>query len=258
MNARRHKSYLDDIPFNALKFDARVQRATIPARVKKLVRDFLLDDVGVITVSKRRDGYYVIDGQHRVRAAMELGLGTTKIKCHVYTDLSLEDEARKFLTLNDTRTVSAFDKYMVGLVAKDPLCLEIQRVLGKHGLRIGKSGGGDGVVYCIDKVFALGQRSSMLLDDVCGVIIETWGTRAAALDGLVVAAMGTVIGRYDGELDKGILVTKLGKYRGGPSALLGDAKGWADYRPITVTRAAAEIIVDTYNKGRRGGQLPPL
>ena len=254
---RRHKSYTDELPFVALKFDERVQRATIPARVKKLIRNWILDDVGIVTVSKRRDGYYVIDGQHRVRAAMELGLGDTKIKCLVYSDLTLEEEARKFLSLNDSRLVSAFDKFTVGLVAQDVLCLAIRDVLAKYGLRVGNQKG-EGVVCCIDKIMALGERSLEDLETVCALITATWGTRSAALEALIIAPVGLLIGRYNGELDHKIFITKLSKYRGGPAALQGDAKGWADYRPITVTRAAAEIMVDTYNKGRRSGQLSPL
>lgn len=254
---RRHKSYLDEIPFSALRFDAHVQRATILARVKKLIREWVLDDVGIITVSKRRDGYYVIDGQHRVRAAMELGLGTTKVKCLVYTDLTLQEEARKFLTLNDSRLVSAFDKFNVGLVAGDELCVGIEATLKRHGLRVGRAKA-DGVAVCIDKIMAIGGRSLDLLDAVCRVIVETWGTRPVALEGLIFTALHQVLARYDGELDRAVLVQKLAKYRGGPSALIGNAKGLSDYRPITVASAAATIMVDTYNKSRRSGQLPPL
>lgn len=249
---------VDHLPFRSLAFDERTQRAFIPARVKALIeKPWSLGDVGALTVSIRDGKAYVIDGQHRVRAAIELGLGDTKVLCHVYRSLTLEEEARKFLALNDARTVSPIDRYRVGLTALDPICVGVRDTLAAHGLEI-ISGSRDGGVRCIAKALALYERDPDLLDSVCRVIVEAWGTRAAAFEQVVFAAMGTVLGRYNGDLDRGTLSKKLANYRGGPAALAGDARGLADYRPISVTRAAAEIMVETYNRGRRNGSLPPL
>jgi hypothetical protein len=245
----------DHLPFRALSFDTRTQRSLIPARLKKLVAEFDVTHAGAITVSRRDGRVFVIDGQHRVRAAMERGLGDTKALCHVWSGLSLEEEAAKFLALNDVRSVSAIDKYEIGLVANDPACVGVRDILAKHGLRVaGRSG--DGVVRCVSKALALYDRDPALLDSVCLVLTESWGTRQAAFEQLLVAGLGTVCDRYNGEMDHAVLVKKLAKYRGGPAALEGDARGLADYKPISVTRAVAEIVVDTYNRGRRAGLSP--
>lgn len=247
----------DHLPFRNLVFDDRVQRAVVPARVKKLISEWRLLDVGAVTVSVRDAKFIVIDGQHRVRAAMELGLGDTKVLCHVYRGLSLEEEARKFLALNDSRMVSAFDKYKIGLVALDPYCIGVHDIVTSHGLQI-SHGSADGTVRCVTKALSLYRLDPELLDQVCSVIKEAWGTRAAAFEQIVFSAMGLVLNRYNGELDTPAATKKWAGYRGGPAALAGDARGLADYKPITVTRAAAEILVDTYNKGRRSGVLSPL
>lgn len=253
---REGRFSVDHLLFRNLAFDTRTQRALIPARVKALVAKWLLEDVGAITVSVRDSKFYVIDGQHRVRAALERGLGDTKVLCHVYRGLTIEEEARKFLALNDARTVAPLDRYRVGLTARDPICLCVQETLAAHGLVVSGSTS-EGRVSCISALLVLAKDPD-LLDAVCASIVEAWGTRPAALERLMFKAMGTVLGRYNGEIDRGILSTKLAKYRGGPAALAGDARGLSDYKPITVTRAAAEIIVDTYNRGRRSGTLPPL
>jgi hypothetical protein len=247
----------EHLPFRLLAFDERYQRQVIPARVKALIRRWKIEDVGAITVSVRGRIPYVIDGQHRVRAAMEQGLGDTKILCHVYVGLTVEEEARKFLALNDIRAVSSLDRYRAGLVANDPVCVGVRDTLAAHGLRIG-SGDSDGVVRCVGRAVALYERDPRLLDSVAAVLTESWGSRATAFDQVVFAGVGTVVGAYNGELDRRALVRKLSGYRGGPSALAGDARGLADIRPISVTRACAEIVVDSYNKGRRQGALPPL
>lgn len=253
---KRGRFYVDHLPFASLAFDARYQRSEIPARTRYLQSNWQLDDVGALTVSIRGGKAYVIDGQHRVRAAMELGLGTTKVLCHVYRGLTLEEEARKFLALNDARTVTPLDRYRAGIVAKDPTCCGVRDTLAEHGLEIGN--GSDGYVRCVGKVIALYERDPELLNEVCAVIVESWGTRASAFEHVVFSAMGVVLGRFNGEIDRSVLTKKLSGYRGGPTALAGDARGLSDLKPISVTRAAAEIICDTYNKGRRSGQLSPL
>lgn len=256
MNPRK-KQFTEHLAFNALAVNKRVQRAIIPARVKKLVQGWTFRGVGVITISRRDGINYIVDGQHRWAAALELGHGNSKVLCHIYTDLTEQEEAALFLTLNDARTVSAIDQYHVGLIALDPICIGARNTLARHDLSIG-TGTSDGTVRCVSKVLALQAKDPALLEAVCRTLVATWGTRAAAFEQVVLTAAGIVLGRFNGELDLGAFSKKLSGYRGGPSALAGDARGLADYKPITVTRAAAEIMVDTYNKGRRSGQLSAL
>lgn len=248
----------DRLPYSVLAFDPAYQRQLIPARVKSLVAEWSDDNVGAITVSIRDDGKaYVIDGQHRVRAAMELGKGQQKVLCHVYTGLTVAEEAYKFLVLNNTRSVTPIDRYRAGLTAGDPVYVGVHDILSEFDLRI-NNGASDGVLRCVSKAVALYERDPDALRSVCAVLTGAWGTRVSAFEQVIFTAAGQVVTRYNGELDHARLVKKLSTYRGGPSALLGDARGLADYKPISVTRAAAEIIRDIYNKGARKAPLPPL
>lgn len=249
----------DHLPFSVLAFDPAYQRQHIASRVKKLGQNWKDSAVGAITVSIRDDSKaYVIDGQHRVRAAMENGRGAQKVLCHVYTGLTLEQEAQKFLELNDVRAVSPIDRYRAGIAAKDPLFIGIRDILAEHGLHIG-GGTANATVRCVNKAVSLYERDPELLRQVCAVLTGAWGTRGSAFEQIVFTAVGQIVGRYNGELDRAKLVKKLSGYRGGPAALIGDARGLSDYRPAcSVTRAAAEIIVETYNRGARTAALPPL
>lgn len=131
--------------------------------------------------------------------------------------------------------------------------------LAAHGLVVRQSHDrGDGCVRCIGEVIKLYERDPDLLAGVCATATEAWGTRSAGLERIPIAGLGVVLGRFNGEVDRGVLANKLAKYRGGPAALAGNARGLADYKPITVTRAAAEIMVGTYNRGRRSGALAAL
>src|SRR5690242_16192920 len=71
-------------------------------RAKRIAQTIDPDALGVLYVSKRRDGtYVVIDGQHRRGAFIELGWGDQKMPCHVYHGLTLADEARLFAEFNE-------------------------------------------------------------------------------------------------------------------------------------------------------------
>src|SRR5215470_2943638 len=86
-----------------LHFDPRINRTVKPSRVKTIVGEFDSDALGIIFVSKRAEGdYLVVDGQHRILALKEMGWGDQRVQCKVYPNLSLAQEAARTLRLNNT------------------------------------------------------------------------------------------------------------------------------------------------------------
>lgn len=248
------------LPISALSIDPETQRDVIRARVKHLANPFNPALVGIFTVSVRDGvdgGNFVVDGQHRTLAARDAGYNDLRVPCDLKYGLSRADEAILFLGQNDSRPVSAIDKFRVGLLGGDPDCVGVQAVLNEFGLRV-VLGHVDGGIACVDRLLAIYRRDPDLLRETLGIAINAWGTRSATTEQLVVSGLSTVLGRYNGELERPRLVNKLSKYRGGPAGLIGDARALSDIRPINKTRALAEIVVDTYNKGARSGSLPPL
>lgn len=208
-------------------------------------------------MSQRADGKrYAVDGQHRTLAGVKAGYGFTKAKCHVYRNLTLAEEARLFLVLNNNRAVGPYDKFIVGLTAEDPDALAVNATLKKHGLQPSRSGG-DGYLKCVDRAMKLHDNG--LLDETLEIVTAAWGTRAGAVENQVLEGVSRVLDRYNGELDRAALVKKLSTHKGGPTALLGQARGLVALKSgMRVAGGVAEVIRDSYNKGRRAGALPPL
>lgn len=248
---------VEHIPFGRLRIDPDVQRALMRAWVNRLNADWDLAKCGTLVVSQREDGFYIIDGQHRWAAALARGLGETKARCEVHQNLTREDEADLFLSENTQRPPTAFDKFRVGLNAHHPEKVAVARILAEYGMKIDRQGG-DGHVTCPTEVLKLYADDS--LRDTLSLVYDTWGTRSAATEGLILGGVGEFVRRYNGDVNRGQLVKKLAKYRGGPGALIGDAKGYASIKPgLSARRAVAELVRDTYNRGRReASQLPPL
>jgi hypothetical protein len=247
------------LPVSALHIDERVQRAIIAPRVRHLVSNFVPEKVNTppLVVSLRADGrYYVLDGSHRVTAARKAGYGELRVKCEIHHNLTLPQEGALFLSANDSRPVSPVDKYRIGLVAGDPATQEIEGIIAGFGLRVA-SNSSDGVVRCVDALYRLHAKN--LLEETLEVTTAAFGTRSEALEQLVLRGISEVVGRYNGQLDRPALVKKLSKRSGAAAGLIADARALSAIRPISKSRALAEIVVDTYNKGRRGDSgLPPL
>lgn len=254
---KRKSKVTEMVPFRAMTVDRSYQRELSSGKVKKIEDAFDEKGLGALHLSLREEKYPIIDGQHRWAAAMNKGLGDMKVHCIVYRGLTRAEEAELFLILNDSKTMSAIDRYKAAVVAEDETALAIEKVLAHYGLRIAGSGA-EGTVRCISKVEQVYKAGPAALERLFLILTEAWGTRPSAFEQVVVDGVGKVVTRYNGELDEASLVKKLATYRGGPAALAGDARGYADFRPIGVGRACAELIVDTYNKGKRSGALPPL
>ena len=123
-------SSLTELPVDVFKFDFRVQRSINQARVAMITAQFQPHSLGMVVASKREDGIYVLDGSHRVSAAVAAGYeGTVPTK--LWEDLTLQEEAALFLTLNNSRAVQAIDMFKVRVTLDDDAARNINNILNK-------------------------------------------------------------------------------------------------------------------------------
>ena len=104
-----------------------------------LRRGFDPNKAGSILVTKDGDGYVVIDGQQRLRAAIRDGF--TRIHCLVNAqDLNLSDQSKFFLEVNQgTVPVNKRDQAHAWCVRGDAAMLGLREVLKKHGMLEGRN-----------------------------------------------------------------------------------------------------------------------
>lgn len=242
-----------------LMVDHSVQRPQDNARVANIAGNFVPDSMGVIHVSKRDTGeHHIIDGQHRVAAAMVLGKGDVPIDCKLYEGLSRPEEAAMFRRLNNTRRVQPLDLFLVRVVEGDPVACQLETILHRHGWTIAKNVGRGAffAVAALEKVHkAKDDGDAETCDALIRIATEAWGHDSNALRAEVVSGLGALIRRYPG-LDIAKLVTEMAKHEGGPLGLIGRAKQLRDIRGGRVSDAMAEILVNLHNKRRHHGRLP--
>lgn len=242
------------VPIDKMRVSPFSQRELNQARVDRLAADFDLEQLGTPTVNMHGTAFHILDGQHRVEALRLIGYGDQQIQCWTYEGLTPKEEAKTFLKLNDTLTVSRYDKYTKAVNAELETQLEIDRVVRAQGLIVSrdKIPGSIAAVATLERVF---QRSgSATLGRTLRIIRDAYGDpgfEAAVIDGI-----GLMCQRYNGDLDDTHAVRKLGTAHAGVSGLLGKAeiirRQTNGQKNHSVAAAAVEII----NSGKGGKKLP--
>lgn len=245
------------VPLGLTRTPTMAQRELKPGRVDHIAANMDLEQIGTPTVNKRDGLYYIIDGQHRVEAYKQwLGEGweDQQLHCWCYTDLSEEEEAERFLKLNDTLTVQAFDKFRIGFNANRPEETEISAIVMKCGLTISqsKAEGAIGAVGTLRRVYR--RDGGAVLGRALGVIRDAYGS--PGLEAPVIDGIGLLCARYSGQLDVETAVTRLSSAAGGLAGLMNRAYFNKNQTGEPLTQCVAAAAVDIINRGKGGKKLP--
>lgn len=132
-------------PPDELKVDDSYQRSidTGPSRalIQKIARGWDWRLCVPLMVSRRDDGLYVIDGQHRLSAAKLRG-DIQYLPCCISTYGSPADEAAMFVAANRSRrAVNHLDDFHAAIVGQDEAALRIQRIVEAAGLKVSRKTG---------------------------------------------------------------------------------------------------------------------
>lgn len=134
------------LPKSALIVDHEYQRPLAKAHARRLAALFKWAHFQPLTVTPARpvDGdrkWAVIDGQHRLQAAMSIP-DIDEVPCYVVPAAGLAEQAEAFLAVNNNhRTVTPFERFRAGLTAHDEESLKLQRILDRVGLTLVPAGG---------------------------------------------------------------------------------------------------------------------
>jgi len=128
-----------------LRVDDSYQRSIDTGPSRKLIagmaRDWDWRLCVPLMVSRREDGLYVIDGQHRLAAANMRG-DIPFLPCCISTYDGPADEARMFVAANRSRrAVNHLDDFHAAIVANNDDAIEINNLVVGAGLRVSRKTG---------------------------------------------------------------------------------------------------------------------
>lgn len=245
------------VPLAKMRVSVLAQRELNQARVDHIDANMDLEQIGNPTVSERDGHFWIIDGQHRVEAYKQwLGEDwiNQHLQCWTYTGLTEQDEAEKFLKLNDVLPVPALAKFRVGVQAEREMETDIDRIVRAQGLRVSsdKSEGSIRAVGTLRRVYSRGGPA--VLARTLGIVRDAYGT--PGLDAAVIDGIGFLCGRYNGELDVPTAVQRLASAHGGVNGLLGRAEQTRKETGAPRGHCVAAAAVDLINRGKGGKKLP--
>lgn len=160
---------------NELKIDHRYQRDEAQKRSLEFARDWSWVACGAISVAIREvDGrmdFWVVDGQHRVAAAL-LRTDIKELPCLCFEVDSVEEEAAGFYETNLHRgAVSTADRFRAMLIKKDPLALAVNDLVKTSDRTIAKYGAAT-TVSCIGHLMSIWENDSERVKKIFPLLLK--------------------------------------------------------------------------------------
>ena len=167
----------------------------------------------------------------------------------MFVGLTVEQEAGIFLELNDFTQVSAFSKFKNAVTNDRPAETDINRIVLANGLVISRESTRDDSISCVSALTRVYRRAGaqVFAQDV-RIARDAYGKpgfKSPVIDGL-----GLLCARYNGQLQEGDAIEKLGGVRGGVNGLLGRAQTIRKATDASLSEAVAAAAVDIINVGR--------
>lgn len=243
------------VPIPDMHVSPLAQRDMNPGRANQIASNFDLEQIGTPTVNERDGKFYIIDGQHRVEALRLIGWGDQQIQCWTYSGLTEQEEAEKFLKLNDTLSVSAFSKFKVGVQAGRLEECDIDRIVRAQSLRVSqdKGNGAISAVSALRRIYR--GPGPKALAKTLRIIRDAYGD--AGMNSSVLTGIGLLCARYDDSiLREDRIVEKLSSAHGSVYGLLNKAEQLRRLTGNAKAHCVAAAAVEICNSGRGGSKLP--
>lgn len=241
--------------------DPDVQRRLRTSWAQEIASQFDPDRMRVVVVSRRDDGYFVIDGQHRLAALKLMGYEDQLVDCSVFDRRSRStpevkrDDARLFLDMNHTLAQRPIEAFLKRITAEEPVACAVNRIVIDNELHIGTFG--TATVSCVSALEAVyrgagtGKNTPAALSSTLSTIVKAWGKEYGNFQGKLVLGIGHVFIRYGKEIEADNLIRKLAFTPGGAAGVIGNAGTLKQIRHKPIDKCVASIVVSLYNKQRR-------
>ena len=183
------------VKINELRMSS-YQRPTSAKQVDKIAARFDPAKAGLIIVSERDGGLYLVDGAHRVQAMRMNYLESCP--AIVLMGLNEQEEADYFRKQDENkRGLSHYDRFRAGVVAGDAVCLEVSDILKRNNFRVSGNASSPFSIKAINTILNIHKRYGPdILDKTLMLIRQTWEDTADAKRGDVLVGVAEFVMRF--------------------------------------------------------------
>lgn len=242
-----------------LEIDERIQRAEVTSHVNKIAKNFREELLGTAVVSARFDAptgkyrYFVLDGQQRRAGARKHGY-KGNIRVDVHYNLTLADEARLFLGLNERKPVQPIQMFKDEIIAGNVDAIAVQKILDSLNITFGTPKGYSGAKSAL-RLVARPNGATILRWALVQVqkIYDGEG-KGGCYDAAVVEAFYWLYDHHGTRVDEDNLYAKLSSKGGGTDDLVGHAKTIKSVRGGRIGVNLIRAIIARYNHDKRSAK----
>jgi hypothetical protein len=170
MKKTNQPGLLANVNKNILTVAPEYQRQASPSLIKSIKDSWDWRAAGVLVVSKRDNQHFVIDGQHRLRAA-QARQDIDKLPCIIFENLSLQEEAAALADINTRRkSMTSIDKFIAKLAAGDALAVYVNNRVESQKFRIAAKGAN--TFSCVKQMMICASKNKVRFDRVLDVCVR--------------------------------------------------------------------------------------
>ncbi len=247
LHGKKVKKLIAAVPVSLLKVDHKSYQREEKKHIVKMSKEWDDSQCTLLLVNYRSDEgwFYVIDGQHRAEAARILGIDY--LTCEVFIDLTVEEEARRFLYYNTgTKSLSPFDTFKANICWGEVNDTAIKNVCDKYGIAVIDRKGKAKQLRSVSVVRAIYRNSGIsALEWVFSLIEEAhWEDFKESYSADIIQGLGIVYQKYIGELETARRKLIDFMRNSNPTEIMGLANAeYPTYGHVTRVRLVLEEIV---------------
>lgn len=236
------------VPKAELKINHEVyQRDGAVAKILELASNWSWISCGVLVVARRGGELWVVDGQHRKRAA-DRRSDINELPCLIFDVQSVKQEARAFLDTNTNRKpVTSLAKFKALLAAGDGRAHFVNDAVTATGLRWATASQSPGDFKAVALALSLAERASDAFVRVIGVAAKLALDARTPLHWRVLSGLDYIDSNVEGGLSNKRLLARIEKI--GIAALTHGADSAAKYYAKGGAKVYGDGMMQAINKG---------
>jgi hypothetical protein len=217
------------LPARILEIHPNAQGQLIHKHLRYLIENMDFASIGMIHAVHCAIGgvvaYWVVDGQHRVRALVDGGWPDYQVLVAIHDEVTNEkDAAQLYRRLSKVKIQQKFDDFRTGVIAGDVKAVSVDRILRRNALTAVRGGKGNNQVNCVAALYAMFalDGTGRALDHALATAKGAWGAAPAALEGHLLKGLAKLYA-LNPNIEFASMVNKLARH-GTPSQLVGQAR----------------------------------